>query len=297
MRFGTLRLVAGRDIPALFGPFGAVDLEEEAARRGLPPPPRAGRDFVTAWAAGDPPLRDLVHRALEAPLAVIPDRACAFLPPVPDPKLVIAVGLNYRSHCREQDREVPASPLFFAKIPSCLAGHRDPIPAWPLTSQMDYEAELAVVIGRPGRDIPLDRAMDHVAGYTVLNDVTARDLQRQERQWTRAKGLDGFGPCGPWWVSRDEIPDPQRLGIRTWVNGDLRQDSSTEEMVFPVALLVSRLSEAITLSAGDILSTGTPAGVGVFRKPPAFLAAGDRVVIEVEGVGRLENRVVAPGSL
>jgi len=297
MRFGTLRLDSGRAIPALLGSRGVVDLEEEAARRGLPPPPRAGRDFVAAWASGDPTLRSLVLEADRAPLALLPEGSFRFLPPVPDPRLVIAVGLNYRSHCAEQGREVPASPLFFAKIPSCLSGHGDPIPAWPLTSQLDYEAELAVVIGRPGRGIPLDRAMDHVAGYTILNDVTARDLQRQERQWTRAKGLDGFGPCGPWWVPREEVPAPQGLRIRAFVNGDLRQDSSTAEMVFPVDLLVSRLSEAISLRPGDILSTGTPAGVGVFRSPPTFLVPGDRVVIEVEGIGRLENRVTAPDAL
>lgn len=297
MRFGTLRLATGKDVPALFRPEGPVDLLEEAARRGLPPPPRAGRDFVAAWTARDPALQDLVHQARQSPRALVPEGSFRFRPPVPDPRLVIAVGLNYRSHCREQDREVPSSPLFFAKIPTCLSGHRDPIPAWPLTGQLDYEAELAVVIGRPGRDIPLDRAMDHVAGYTILNDVTARDLQRQERQWTRAKGLDGFGPCGPWWVAREEVPDPQRLGIRAWVNGELRQDSSTEEMVFPVALLVSRLSQGISLQAGDILSTGTPAGVGVFRTPPTFLAPGDDVAIEVDGIGRLENRVVDPAGL
>jgi 2-keto-4-pentenoate hydratase/2-oxohepta-3-ene-1,7-dioic acid hydratase in catechol pathway len=217
-----------------------------------------------------------------------------FLPPVPDPGTVFAIGLNYASHCVEQGRPTPEEPLFFLKATSCLVGHRHPIVAWPLTQELDFEGELAVIIGRGGRAIPESEALAHCFGWTILHDVSARDLQRNDRQWSRAKGLDTFGPTGPFMATRDEVPDPQALRVRTWVNGEPVQDAATSEMAFPVARLVAHLSEAITLRPGDIVSTGTPGGVGLYRKPPRFLVPGDVVRIRIDGIGELENPVVSP---
>ncbi len=159
------------------------------------------------------------------------------------------------------------------------------------TSELDYEGELAVVIGRRARDVAEADALAHVFGYAVMNDVSARDRQREEPQWTRAKGGDGFGPFGPWVTTADEVPDPQDLTVRTWVNGDLRQDASTAEMVFSVSALVAWCSASFTLEPGDVITTGTPAGVGVARTPQAFLVPGDVVRVEIDGLGALENTV------
>ena len=162
------------------------------------------------------------------------------------------------------------------------------------TRELDYEGELAVVIGRAARDVPEGRALDHVYGYAVLDDVSARDRQREEPQWVRAKGGDTFAPIGPWVTTADEVPDPQALRIRTWVNGELRQDGTTADMVFGVAELIAWCSAAFTLEPGDVIATGTPAGVGAGRTPPAFLAPGDRVRIEIEGLGSIEHEITWP---
>jgi 2-keto-4-pentenoate hydratase/2-oxohepta-3-ene-1,7-dioic acid hydratase in catechol pathway len=218
------------------------------------------------------------------------ERSWRFLPPVPKPSKILAIGRNYMDHAREQGEEPPKKPLIFAKLPSSLLGHGGIIEWDPAdATQVDYEAELAVVIGREARLVAAERALDYVFGYTVANDVTARDLQRGDGQWTRAKGMDTFGPMGPWLAEVGDIPDPQNLAIRCEVNGETRQDSNTSEMVFGVAALIAYVSRAFTLYPGDILLTGTPAGVGMFRKPPALLKDGDRVVMEIAGIGRLEN--------
>jgi 2-keto-4-pentenoate hydratase/2-oxohepta-3-ene-1,7-dioic acid hydratase in catechol pathway len=214
------------------------------------------------------------------------------LAPIPRPGKILAVGRNYADHCAEQNRELPERPLYFVKLSTSVIADRDPI-AIPreVTQEGDYEAELAVILGRGGRDIPEGRALEHVAGYTILNDVTARDLQRAEKQWSRAKGLDTFCPMGPALVTTDEIPDPHRLAIRCTVNGETRQSSNTRHLVFRIPELLSRLSLAITLEPGDVLSTGTPGGVGAYMDPPRFLREGDVVRVDVEGIGRLENPV------
>jgi 2-keto-4-pentenoate hydratase/2-oxohepta-3-ene-1,7-dioic acid hydratase in catechol pathway len=213
-------------------------------------------------------------------------------PPLANPSKIVCVGLNYHDHCREQDLEVPQRPILFAKFPSAIAGPEDEI-RWPgdLSQQVDYEAELAVIIGREGRDISVDEAYGYIAGYTILNDVTARDAQFGDGQWVRGKSFDTFCPIGPYLLTADEMPDPRDLYIRCWVNGELRQDSSTKEMVFDVPELLAYISRTSTLMPGDIISTGTPDGVGVFRKPPVFLQTGDVVEIEIEKLGRLRNPV------
>lgn len=213
-------------------------------------------------------------------------------PPVCNPSKIVCVGLNYHDHCREQGIEVPKRPLLFAKFPSTIIGLDDDITWTPhITEQVDYEAELAVVIGRRGRNIPLDEVIHYIAGYTIVNDVSARDLQFSDGQWVRGKSLDTFCPMGPYLVTPDEVADPQQLKIRCWVNGELRQDSNTAEMIFKIRELITFISQTCTLMPGDIVSTGTPNGVGVFRDPPVFLQPGDVVEIEIEKLGRLRNNV------
>jgi 2-keto-4-pentenoate hydratase/2-oxohepta-3-ene-1,7-dioic acid hydratase in catechol pathway len=218
------------------------------------------------------------------------------LAPVPRPGKIVAVGLNYASHAAEQDRQPPAAPVIFAKYPTAVIPSGANI-SWDrrLTDAVDFEAELAAVIGRPARRVTPGEALDHVVGYCCLNDVTARDLQYADRQFTRGKSLDTFCPLGPALVTADEVGDPQALQLRCLVNGEQRQSSSTAEMIFSVAALVSFCSQAFTLEPGDVIATGTPAGVGWFAQPRHMLADGDEVVVEIERVGRLVNRCrVAP---
>lgn len=210
------------------------------------------------------------------------------------PRNIVAIGLNYADHIKETGMEAPQRPLVFGKFTSSVIGPGDDIRVdGSLTSQVDWEVELAVVIGRTARRLPLQDALDAVFGYTVANDVSARDLQFSDGQWTRGKSLDTFCPLGPAVVTPDELGDPQSLALRTRVNGELVQDSSTAEMVFGVAELISFCSHSFTLEAGDVLLTGTPWGCGAFMDPPRFLAPGDVVETEVEGIGTLRNVVRA----
>ena len=216
--------------------------------------------------------------------------ALTLLAPVPRPGKVVAIGLNYHAHAAEQKVDPPKAPLIFAKFPTALIGHGETITWDPaLTSQVDYEAELAVVIGRRTRNVTEVEALDHVLGYTCANDVSARDLQFGDRQWVRGKSLDTFGPLGPWVVTRDELPDPQRLAISATVSGERLQEGTTADMIFSVAQIVAHCARAFTLEPGDVILTGTPAGVGVWRDPQRFLHDGDEVVVEIEGIGRLAN--------
>jgi 2-keto-4-pentenoate hydratase/2-oxohepta-3-ene-1,7-dioic acid hydratase in catechol pathway len=212
------------------------------------------------------------------------------LAPVPRPGKIAAAGVNYRSHGVEQNREAPDHPVLFAKFATSVIGHGQPI-RWSrdLTQAVDFEAELAVVIGRTARQVDANEALAYVAGYTCLNDVSARDLQYVDKQFVRAKSLDTFCPMGPWLVTSDEIDDPQALRIQCLVNGDLMQDASTAEMVFGVAALVSFCSHAFTLEPGDVIATGTPAGVGWFREPRILLKDGDVVEVRIERIGSLVN--------
>jgi 2-keto-4-pentenoate hydratase/2-oxohepta-3-ene-1,7-dioic acid hydratase in catechol pathway len=206
----------------------------------------------------------------------------------------VCVGLNYLDHIRESGAEPPAEPLIFAKFPSAVIRSGDPIPIDDeLTKRVDWEVELAVVIGRTARRVDAAHALDYVRGYTVANDVSARDLQFGDGQWVRGKSLDGFCPLGPEVVTTDEIPDPQALALRTTVNGEVMQDSSTSEMVFGVAELLAFCSRSFTMEPGDVLLTGTPWGCGEFMDPPRSLRPGDVVEVSIEGIGTLSNPVVA----
>ena len=212
------------------------------------------------------------------------------LAPVARPGKIVAIGRNYRDHTTEEGVEPPPAPLIFAKWPSAVVGHGAEV-CWDpgLSRQVDYEAELAVVIGRTARAVGVDDALDHVLGYTCLNDVSARDLQFGDGQWVRGKSLDTFCPMGPALVTADEIGDPQDLAIGCWIGDERVQDARTSDMFFGVAEIISYCSMSFTLEPGDVIATGTPGGVGVFRDPPRFLGDGDRMTVEIERIGRLEN--------
>jgi 2-keto-4-pentenoate hydratase/2-oxohepta-3-ene-1,7-dioic acid hydratase in catechol pathway len=213
--------------------------------------------------------------------------------PIERPGKIICVGLNYRDHAEEQGTALPEAPLLFAKWQNALIGPGEPIVIPPIVTKCDFEAELGVVIGEQVRDVSAENALEAVAGYICVNDVSARDLQFGDGQWTRGKSPDTFCPVGPTLVPRDEIPDPQALTIRAILNGEAVQDSNTANMVFGVAEVIEYVTRTITLEPGDLIATGTPAGVGAFRKPPLFMQPGDEITIEIEGLGSLTNPVVA----
>ncbi len=208
---------------------------------------------------------------------------------IPRPGKIVCVGLNYRDHAAEGGQDLPKAPLLFAKWPNTLIGDGDPVVLPPESTQVDYEAELGVVIGAKAKRVSENDALDHVAGYICVNDVSARDLQFADGQWTRGKSPDTFCPVGPRLVPREEIADPQALAIRCIVNGEALQDSSTAQMIFSVAEIIAYTSQIITLEPGDLIATGTPAGVGVFRDPKVLLKDGDEVSVEIEGLGTLTN--------
>ena len=212
--------------------------------------------------------------------------------PIERPGKIVCVGLNYRDHAEEQGAELPAAPLLFAKWTTALVGPGEPIVIPPIVTKADYEAELGVVIGRRASGVPVDDALDFVSGYVVANDVSGRDLQFSDGQWVRGKSLDTFLPVGKL-VPASEVPDPQALPIRAILNGETMQDSNTSNQIFGVAEVVAFISQAITLEPGDLIITGTPAGVGAFRKPPVWLQPGDEITIEIDGVGSITNPVTA----
>ena len=213
--------------------------------------------------------------------------------PIERPTKIVCVGLNYRDHAEEQGTELPAAPLLFAKWPNALIGPGEPIVIPRASQKVDYEAELGVVIGSRVRNVSEENALEAVRGYLCLNDVSARDLQFSDGQWTRGKSPDTFCPIGPELVSRDEVPDPQALAIRCVLNGQVMQDSTTANMIFTVAEIIAYASATMTFEPGDLIATGTPAGVGVFRDPQVLLRDGDEVTIEIEGLGALTNPVRA----
>jgi 2-keto-4-pentenoate hydratase/2-oxohepta-3-ene-1,7-dioic acid hydratase in catechol pathway len=215
------------------------------------------------------------------------------LAPVHDPRKIVCLGLNYRDHAAESGMEPPPEPVLFSKYPTALIGHLGTIVLPPVSQEVDYEAELVVVVGQGGKNIPRERAMSHVAGYAVGHDVSARDwqLNKPGKQWMAGKTFDTFAPIGPELVTTDEVPDPQALGIRLRLNGQTMQDSNTSQLIFGVGYVISYLSNVFTLEPGDLIFTGTPPGVGMARKPPVWLKDGDVVEVEIDGVGTLRNSV------
>ena len=247
-------------------------------------------EFLKAGEVAMQTARDLLVTADDG----IPADSVKLLSPVTNPSKIIAIGLNYMDHIREADIGTPELATMFCKYPSAIIGTDADI-HWSrgLTQQVDYEAELAVVIGKVAKDVSEANAYDYIAGYMNCNDVSARDLQfRPGDQWLRGKCLDSFCPLGPFLVTSDEIDDPHNLSIKCILNGQLMQDSNTREMIYRIPYLIEYLSEAFTLLPGDVIATGTPHGVGAFRDPPIWLSQGDVVSVEVEGLGRLSNRCV-----
>jgi 2-keto-4-pentenoate hydratase/2-oxohepta-3-ene-1,7-dioic acid hydratase in catechol pathway len=274
----------------------------KAAARALVETGFAPRTMVELLARGPEWLKSLGVITSSLSKAVDPQRASKglFTPlpsarlraPIARPGKITCVGLNYADHAREQGLEPPKAPIFFLKSVNTICGPGDPIRLPPNSEQPDYEAEMAVVIGKGGKNIPQEKAYEHVAGYMILNDVTARDMQHGDKQWYRGKSCDTFAPTGPWIVTRDEVPDPHTLKISLTLNGQTMQDSNTSNLIFKVPFLISYLSQSITWETGDLISTGTPPGVGVFRKPPVFIKPGDSISVMVERLGTLTNPVV-----
>jgi 2-keto-4-pentenoate hydratase/2-oxohepta-3-ene-1,7-dioic acid hydratase in catechol pathway len=261
----------------------ATDLDLPSSVRGLlAAGPEAQRHAWSALAKGD----------------VSYDPASArLLPPVSDPRKIICIGLNYLDHAAESGVPAPPEPVLFSKYPTALIGHLDNIVLPSVSQEVDYEAELVVVIGRPGRNIAREKAFEHVGGYMVGHDVSARDwqLNKPAKQWMAGNTFDTFAPTGPALVTPDEVLDPHDLGIRLRINGQTMQDSTTRQLIFGIDVLIAYLSQIFTLEPGDLIFTGTPPGVGMARKPPVWLKPGDVVEVEIDHVGTLRNTVVAEG--
>ncbi len=277
-RLGALTQRDGRDV--------IIDLNQVS--------PSLPNDMI-AFLAGGEANRTLAAQALaNPPTEAVLDRSAVRLnAPIPRPGKIICIGLNYRDHAAESNAEVPAYPTVFAKYASCIIGPGEAIVIPRVTSQVDYEGELAVVIGRRARDVAETDALSYVAGYAPFNDVSARDYQSRTSQWTIGKTFDTFGPFGPALVTADEIADPHTLDIRVSIGDAVLQSSNTKHLIFTIPQLIAYLSSVMTLEPGDIIATGTPAGVGAARKPQRWLVAGDVVRVEITGLGVLENPVMA----
>lgn len=212
--------------------------------------------------------------------------------PVPNPGKIICIGQNYADHVVEMDSKLPKHPVLFAKFSNALIGPEDSIQKSPLTNQLDYEVELVIVMGKEASEINKEDALDYIAGYTIGNDTSARDLQKRTPQWLQGKSHDNSTPIGPYIVTSDEISDPENLGIRSYINGEKRQESTTNELIFDIPTLIKFISDLITLQPGDIIFTGTPHGVGAGMNPPQFLNVGDVVTLEIDEIGKLENKII-----
>jgi 2-keto-4-pentenoate hydratase/2-oxohepta-3-ene-1,7-dioic acid hydratase in catechol pathway len=291
-----VRLLQYRDDGVLaaaiaLGPEGdAFDAGALAAAAGHAPGPWTTRSLLEA---GSEVLADLGQAAREAAVPSLgPVDGLELGPPLHDPDKFICLGLNYYDHAEEIGMPAPSVPMLFAKFRNSLAGPYDDVVIPAVAGEIDYEAELAVVIGRRGREIEAGDALEHVAGAMALNDVSARDLQMATSQWLAGKAIDGFAPCGPALVLRDELGDLQDLGIETRVNGATVQAARTSKMIHSIAATIAFVSSLMTLEVGDVIATGTPAGVGVSRQPQLLLSDGDQVEIEIEALGVLRNRFV-----
>lgn len=254
--------------------------------------PAGYADVLSFLRAGDAAIQK-ANEMLASHGAVIPRSEVKIEAPIPVPPKFICIGLNYLDHAKESGMDVPTTPIVFAKYSNAVIGPDEAIEIPTVSNEVDYEAEFAFVIGKEGRNIPKDDWENYVFGYTIVNDVSARDYQLATSQWTIGKTFDTFGPMGPSIVSKDEIADPHNLRIGLDLNGQTLQDSSTKQLIFRIPDLMEHLSKVMTLVPGDIISTGTPPGVGMARKPPVFMKPGDEVVVKIEGIGELRNPCVA----
>jgi 2-keto-4-pentenoate hydratase/2-oxohepta-3-ene-1,7-dioic acid hydratase in catechol pathway len=253
--------------------------------------PALPREMTALLAAGGEALHAAANAATKATRR-LPLDAVRLAPPILRPPKFLAIGLNYADHVAEAGLETPKLPTVFNKQSTCVAGPHDAVHLPRVSSALDYEGELGFVIGRRCRHVPRARAHEVIAGYLVVNDVSVRDWQLRIPTWTMGKSFDTHGPIGPWLTTSDEVGDPHGLRLRTWVNGELRQDSSTKQLIFDCFALVEHLSTAFTLEPGDVIATGTPGGVGIAMKPPRLLKVGDVMRVEIDGLGVLENEVV-----
>ena len=249
---------------------------------------RAARDTALQLGSDPGALAEARRRGL-----LVPSRDAYWFAPVPRPGKIVCIGLNYHDHAKEIGIPVPKSPTIFSKFSSCVVAPGEPVVIPQSSEQLDYEAELAVVIGRRASRVKAAQAYDCVLGYTAFNDVTARDFQFADLQWQRGKSCDTFAPMGQTIVTTDEIPDPHTLRITLSLNGTVMQDSNTSQLIFRIPEIIEFVSASITLEPGDVIATGTPPGVGMGRKPPVFLKAGDRMEVDIERIGGLENPIVA----
>jgi len=274
---------------------GVVDVAAAADALGLEAP----TSLIEVIEVGQPAteaLQGLVEAIAASDSAAewtLDEMGLQYGPAVADPGKIICVGLNYRRHAAETGMAVPETPVLFSKFHNTIASYGDSVSLPPVASQYDYEVELGVVIGTPARNVSEEDALDYVLGYVTSNDISVRDLQTRTSQWLLGKTLDNFLPVGPYLVTADEVGDPQLLGIKTWVNGDIRQDSNTGDMIFTVAQIVSYISRYFTLEPGDLIVTGTPEGVAMGREDKPWLKPGDEVVVEVEKLGVLKNVMIA----
>jgi 2-keto-4-pentenoate hydratase/2-oxohepta-3-ene-1,7-dioic acid hydratase in catechol pathway len=252
------------------------------------------KDLAALIAAGPDALAQVKAAAAKAPASArLPLASVKAALPIARPSKFICIGLNYALHAKEGGHPIPSYPSLFLRVPTSLTAAGAPVIRPKCSIQLDYECELAIVIGKGGRHIPEEKALDHVFGYTLFNDVSVRDYQRKTSQWTAGKNFDSTGPLGPWVVTADDLPPgASGLRIQTRVNGETMQDSNTSDMIFSTARIVADLSEIMTLEPGDLIATGTPSGVAHARKPPAWMKAGDRVEVELEGIGVLANPIV-----
>jgi 2-keto-4-pentenoate hydratase/2-oxohepta-3-ene-1,7-dioic acid hydratase in catechol pathway len=284
MRLVTFRRAGDVHAGALLDDESLIDLH--AADPSIPD------DMIALLEAGD----EMMNRARAATLSAKSSLARSDVTleaPVRRPRKVLAIGLNYRDHAQETNAEIPKRPVVFAKMPTCITGPGAPVHLPKVSTSLDWEGELCFIIGTRGRDIAAANAMSHVAGFCNGNDLSVRDWQFHSPTWMMGKGFDTHGPIGPWLVTPDDIPDVNNLDVSTYVNNELVQHSNTSQLIFDVGAIVEYLSAAFTLEPGDVVFTGTPAGVGVARKPPRFLKAGDVVRVEISGLGVLENHVIA----
>jgi 2-keto-4-pentenoate hydratase/2-oxohepta-3-ene-1,7-dioic acid hydratase in catechol pathway len=276
-----------------------LDCEKLFAPEDRPANPLDWFDLDGRWSQT---ARDTVRRLESDPNAfadakkkgwLVPSEDAYWFAPVPRPGKLVCIGLNYRDHAEESGLAVPKTPVIFSKFSSCVIAPGEPVVIPPSSERVDYEAELAVVIGRRATRVKADRAYDYIFGYTALNDVTARDFQFGDGQWQRGKSCDTFAPMGPSIVTADEIPDPHSLRISLMLNGAVMQDSSTSQLIFRIPELIEFITASTSLEPGDVIATGTPAGVGFARKPPVFLKAGDTVDVTIERIGGLGNPIAA----
>lgn len=268
--------------------IGVVDGDDVVdLSRAAPDLPRDMLTFLEAGADAMQAASTAVRDGQRIPLAEVHLEA-----PIARPPKFLAVGLNYADHVAESGLDTPEHPMIFNKQSTCITGPTDPVHVPKASKVLDYEGELGVVIGRPARHVSRDDAIDYIAGYIVVNDATVRDWQFRTPTWTLGKSFDTHGPIGPWIVTNDELANPHQLALRTYVNDELRQESNTKHLIFDCFHLVEYLSTAFTLEPGDIIATGTPSGVGLVRKPPQILKAGDVVRVEIDGIGQIENPII-----